>query len=375
MKKAFVMIFLLSSVAMAGRAQGYENTTWGEAVTEQSEQVVTFTFRPTDNVLYKAGNEAQLDRLYKLVDRYRTQIASGTMPLYVDGYCASQSTHKANRRTAFIRANRVKSELIVQKGLREENFVTSNHTTPLDGVKDVVVVTLRIPAQVQAPAPASKPEPQPATNPKPTIEPKPTPEPAAEPQPAPASKPEAAQSVRKGHFPYCFAVRTNMLYDALLLPTLGVEWRVAESVGIKLDGGYSRWGDRHGKVQKAWLVNPEVRWYMGTTKRFYLGAGANYSDYNIYKYPARYLLAGSFSDGYGRQGKLWNAGVTAGYQFRLSRGFSLDLNIGGGYSSLDYDSFTVTDGVRVYENKSATKQVWGLTQAGVNLVWTIGGKK
>lgn len=31
-------------------------------------------------------------------------------------------------------------------------------------------------------------------------------------------------------------VRTNLLYDAFLLPTLGVEWRVNRYVGIKVDG-------------------------------------------------------------------------------------------------------------------------------------------
>ena len=49
---------------------------------------------------------------------------------------------------------------------------------------------------------------------------------------------------------YRFAVRTNVLYDAFLLPTLGVEWRMNENVGIKLDGSLAWWGGNHGKVQK-----------------------------------------------------------------------------------------------------------------------------
>lgn len=56
---------------------------------------------------------------------------------------------------------------------------------------------------------------------------------------------------------YRFAVRTNVLYDAFLLPTLGVEWRMNENVGIKLDGSLAWWGGNHGKVQKMWLVNPK----------------------------------------------------------------------------------------------------------------------
>ena len=50
---------------------------------------------------------------------------------------------------------------------------------------------------------------------------------------------------------YRFAVRTNVLYDAFLLPTLGVEWRMNENVGIKLDGSLAWWGGNHGAVVSA----------------------------------------------------------------------------------------------------------------------------
>ena len=89
---------------------------------------------------------------------------------------------------------------------------------------------------------------------------------------------------------YRFAVRTNVLYDAFLLPTLGVEWRMNENVGIKLDGSLAWWGGNHGKVQKMWLVNPEVRWYLLREKRFYVGASGTYGEYNIYKYPLGSIL-------------------------------------------------------------------------------------
>jgi Protein of unknown function (DUF3575). len=39
------------------------------------------------------------------------------------------------------------------------------------------------------------------------------------------------------------AIRTNLLYDAFLIPTLGVEWRVNQNIGIKLDGSYSYGAD------------------------------------------------------------------------------------------------------------------------------------
>lgn len=168
-----------------------------------------------------------------------------------------------------------------------------------------------------------------------------------------------------------FAVRTNLLYDVFLLPTVGVEWRISHNAGIKLDGSYSYWGNKHGKVQKMWMISPEVRWYLGNTKRFYVGAGGNYVDYNVHKY----MIGGLFSTHTGHQGSLWNAGVTTGYQLRLSNAFSMDFNIGLGYTRSEYDSFNMQDDVRFYKGRNQSKNFWGPTQAGISLMWHIGGEK
>lgn len=161
------------------------------------------------------------------------------------------------------------------------------------------------------------------------------------------------------------------MYDAFLLPTLGVEWRISHSIGLKLDGSFSWWGGNHGKVQKVWLVNPEVRWYLLRDKRFYVGVSGSYGEYNIYKYLPGKLLKGDT----GYQGKLWNAGVTLGYQLSLSRSLSLDFNLGLGYTRSAYDSFGMTDGVRIHKQQDGTKNFPGPTQAGISLVWTIGNNK
>ena len=171
--------------------------------------------------------------------------------------------------------------------------------------------------------------------------------------------------------PYYFAVRTNMLYDAILLPTLGVEWRVNRDMGIKLDGSFGWWGNNSDKIQKVWFLNPEVRWYLLRDRRFYVGASGSYGEYNIYKYPVGSL----FSKDTGYQGSLWSAGVTVGYQLCLSRHFSVDFNLGLGYARSKYDSFGMTDGVRVSKERDKSKNFFGPTQAGISLVWTFGNNK
>ncbi|MDR2911489.1 MAG: DUF3575 domain-containing protein [Bacteroidales bacterium] len=169
-----------------------------------------------------------------------------------------------------------------------------------------------------------------------------------------------------------FAVRTNLLYDALVVPTLGFEWRMSDSWGLKLDGSWSYWCARFGKVHDVWLVNPEIRRYLGQDKRFYLGLGAGAGGYNIYRLGA---VGSMFPDRTGYQGTVYNGGLVAGYQMRLSHSFSLDFNLGVGYNHLKYDSFTMVSyelcAYREYKEKNATKNWFGPTQAGVSLVWNF----
>ena len=333
---------------------------------------VTFVFFPGNDVFFLKGNETELNRLYLLLDEYRAEIAAGTIPVQVDGYCTSLPTVKENLTTAFVRANRVKSELILRKGLKESDFITGNYARAYLNHKDMVVVTLRIPA-AEKPTQPEQPE---AVKEQPKreeskAEVKPQPKPAVEPQPRPAPGPQpVAEPASEGNTPYMLALRTNLLYDAFLLPTLGVEWRINEHVGVRLDGSLSQWGGSSDKVQKVWLLNPEARWYLLSDKRFYVGVSATYGKYNIYKYPLGSLL----SDDTGYQGSLWNAGVTVGYQLRLCRSFSLDFNLGLGYTRSEYDTFAMTDGVRVGKERNKSKSFWGPTQAGVSLVWRLKAK-
>ena len=87
------------------------------------------------------------------------------------------------------------------------------------------------------------------------------------------------------------------------------------------------------------------------------------------------MLGGIVLKDTGYQGTMWNAGLTVGYQLPLSRCFSIDFNLGLGYTRSEYDSFSITDGVRVYEESNQTKKFWGPTQAGISLVWTIGNNR
>lgn len=155
------------------------------------------------------------------------------------------------------------------------------------------------------------------------------------------------------------SLRANLLRWATLTPDLGVEWRICPSWGIAVNGSWTSWSwNNKDRRYALWEVAPEVRYYMGEKKAWYLGAMFKAGQFN-------YKLSET-----GKQGDLMGGGITAGYQLRLNKALALDFNLGLGYLNADYEKYEVIDGVRVRRGNE-TKDWWGPTNAGVTLVWKL----
>ena len=161
---------------------------------------------------------------------------------------------------------------------------------------------------------------------------------------------------------YTFSVRANLLRWATLTPDAGLEWRVSPFVGVLVNGSWSSWESwtwRDGNRRYAlWEVMPEVRWYLGEKKAWYLGAMFKAGQFN-------YNLSET-----GRQGDLMGGGITGGWQLRLNKALALDFTLGLGYLNADTERYDVIDGVRV-RSGNETKDWWGPINAGVTLVWKL----
>ena len=131
------------------------------------------------------------------------------------------------------------------------------------------------------------------------------------------------------------------------------------SWGIAVNGSWTSWtwSDKDRRYA-LWEVAPEVRYYMGEKKAWYLGAMFKAGQFN-------YKLSET-----GKQGDLMGGGITAGYQLRLNKALNLDFNLGLGYLNADYEKYEVIDGVRVCRGNE-TKDWWGPINAGVTLVWKL----
>lgn len=323
---------------------------------EKTDTAYLFRFVPEKDMFYVPwhDNDKELARLYKCVEQYKTEILDGKLPLWVDGYCNSMRDNKKNLNMAYIRANRVKSELIVRKGLTERCFVTHNHAS--DG--DFVTVRLVVPITT---VPTIKKQEEQNTD---TVTRQSEGQTTASTQDTVTTSPNLQEkyipeTLQKTGKEYALSLRANLLRWATLTPDLGIEWRICPSWSIMVNGSWTSWS-WNGKDRRyaLWEVAPEVRHYIGKRKRGYIGAMFKTGEFN-------YKLSDT-----GKQGDLTGGGITGGYQLRLNDALLMDFSLGIGYLNADYEKYKVIDGVRVRQGKES-KDCWGPVNAGVTLVWKL----
>ena len=351
---------------------------------QKADTTYTFRFVPQKDIFYVPwnGNDTELARLLACIENYKATILDGKLPLLVDGYCNSLGSEAKNLATAKTRANRVKSELITRAKIKEENFITHNHATG----GDFVIVRLTIPAKETAAMDAEAEARRRAEAERLETETRAEQERRAEEQrkaeearlaaePTVAGRRErqkaeaekAAQQNTLTDMPsetkittdYHLSLRTNLLRWATLTPDLGLEWRICPSWGIAVNGSWTSWtwSDKDRRYA-LWEVAPEIRYYMGEKKAWYLGAMFKAGQFN-------YKLSEI-----GKQGDLMGGGITTGYQLQLNKALTLDFNLGLGYLNADFEKYEVIDGVRVRRGNE-TKNWCGPINAGVTLVWKL----
>ena len=371
-------------------------------------------FVPGNDMFYIpwSGNGETLDMLLDSVQPYMPQLKAGQMYLYVSSYAPTGNDSIPSDRMGYLRNSRVKSAFIKMGGLTEEMFVTDRvFSNPYeeDGktLRDVVMVMWpasleKIAAIAGAEAAArveaynrglTQPQTEPQTEPVSPMETEETaqtetvtvpeqPEAETTTQAEPQTEtipeqpveetvvteteqqqqteiPAVSPSETKTSTNYHLSLRGNLLRWATLSPDLGLEWRICPSWGIVVNGSWTSWTwNEKDRRYALWEVAPEVRWYLGEQKAWYVGAMFKTGQFN-------YKLSDT-----GKQGDLIGGGITGGYQLRLNKALNLDFNLGLGYLNADFEKYEVIDGVRVRRGNE-TKDWWGPINAGVTLVWKL----
>ena len=202
-------------------------------------------------------------------------------------------------------------------------------------------------------------------------------------RPEPASQQSASQSPSSPPFPAIpsqvhpesqappvasyFALKSNLLYDALLIPNLSLEASIGSGWTLGAGGMFAWWSkDAKHRYWRIYGGDLEIRKYFGTLSKskplqgHHLGIYGDFLTYD-FEFGAK-----------GYQSKAtYAAGIKYGYSHPIATRLNLDFALGIGYLHSNYKTYVPRDGCYVYQETKKRKWL-GPTQAEISLVWLLG---
>lgn len=159
------------------------------------------------------------------------------------------------------------------------------------------------------------------------------------------------------------AVKTNLLYDAVLLPDVEVEWRFNDHWSVALEGDLAWWGKyKNDKSYRLAMISPEVKYWIrprAPWNGFYVGLFGGCGLYDLERHNR---------NGYRGEGVM--GGLSVGYMWPLNRCLSLEAAIGGGYLYTRYKEYKPLDGHHVYQ-RTKIINYFGPLKVKLSLVWRL----
>lgn len=177
------------------------------------------------------------------------------------------------------------------------------------------------------------------------------------------SDPEPA--VRSTREPWV-ALKTNLLYDALLVPNAGIEFRFADRWSAGADYMHAWWSnDRKHRYWRCYGGEVTLRRYFG---------GTPFTGHHVGIYGTMLTYDFEFSEkGWQSDGFSYGGGLEYGYSLPVARRLNIDFSIGVGYFGGRYKEYVPMDDCYVWQ--STRRRHWfGPTRAQISLVWILGGE-
>lgn len=166
-----------------------------------------------------------------------------------------------------------------------------------------------------------------------------------------------------------FAIKNNLIYDATLTPNLGVEIGLSSKSTLNIVGGYNPFEFGGYKKFNHWLVQPEYRyWFCEKFNGAFLGVHLHGGEFSIAALKLPFGLLSQFED-HMYEGYFYGAGVNIGYQWVLSRKWSLETTIGVGYARIEAEKYPCAEcGSRI---KKDSYNYFGPTKIGLSFIYFL----
>lgn len=171
------------------------------------------------------------------------------------------------------------------------------------------------------------------------------------------------------------ALKTNLLYDALLSPTLGIEVGLKPKWSLDLSGTVNMWTVNE-KRWRQWMVQPEARyWFCERFTGNFLALHAIGGEYNFgnLHFGGRNFLGTDLTQlrDHRLQGWMAGAGIGYGYSWLLDRHWNIEAEIGIGWIYTRYDKYKCVGCGKKVNDKPLDHNYYGPTKAAVNLIYVF----
>lgn len=342
-----------------------------------ADSVFVFTYRPQVRMFEtKLGNNRQMfEGLAASLQTFR----KGIDTLYVEGYAGDCGNERTNRGTAFWRCINLKGYLINTQQMRECDFKTFNYPYTHDRLGEVVLLSLS-PFGVSTVKTAGEKE-EAAITVIEEYKPKEAAQVVSEGTPViadtqPVTEKETEQvatelpAMNNGitttwQSERYVAVKTNLAAWAGTIMNVAADVQVGKHVSIELPVLWCPWyvSDRH--AVRTFTIQPEARYWLSKPgKGHFFGLHAHVSWFNVKWNDNRYQDTDR---------PMLGAGISYGYLLPLSSHWGAEFTLGAGYANMKYDTYyNIENGVRF---DTQTKNYWGITRAGISLVYRFNAAK
>ncbi len=176
--------------------------------------------------------------------------------------------------------------------------------------------------------------------------------------------------------PWYASLKTNILYDAMLISTIGMEVYVGGMWSVNANWSYAWWKtDRRHRYWRYYGGDFSVRRWFGAK-----AAAKPLTGHHLGLYGQALIYDFEFGGKGQMAGKPgaslwescnWGVGVDYGFSLPIARRLNIDFTIGVGYVGGKYYDYKPIDGHYVWQ--ATKKRRWfGPTKAEISLVWLIG---